>query len=404
MGITERLYYRDSYMKEFTARVVRTGPAGGQTEVVLDRTAFYPEGGGQPSDTGLLAGAPVTSVLERDGEVVHLVRGSVPSGEVIGGVEWERRFDHMQQHSGQHILSQAFEQLLGAKTVSFHMGAEVSTIDLATPGLGPEQVQAVEELSNRVVFEDRPILVHLLDPSELSRFDLRKGTEREGEIRVVEVEGFDSIPCGGTHCRSTGAVGLIKVTRWARRSGDVRVEFLCGWRALRDYRAKNEAVVALATSLAVRDQEVREAVERLMRDATETRRQAEQLRNQILDYQAAELAGKAEAVGEASVITTVLADRSPDELKHLAARVTSEPGRVVLLAATADKASVVFARSEDVPLDAGALLRQAAAPFGGRGGGRPNLAQGGIPDPANAQAVLDEALKAVRGILGGHAG
>ena len=401
MSSTERLYYRDSHLKEFTARVVRADPAGGQTEVVLDRTAFYPEGGGQPWDTGQLGGAPVTSVLEKDGEVVHLVQGSVPFGEVTGLVDWERRFDHMQQHSGQHILSQAFERVLGVKTVSFHMGAEVSTIDLSTGGLNPEQVQTVEDLSNQVVFEDRPILVHLLDPSELSQFDLRKGTEREGEIRVVEVEGFDSIPCGGTHCRTTGEVGTIKVTKWARRSGDVRVEFLCGWRALRDYRAKNEAVVALATGMAVRDQEVREAVERQMRDATETRRQAEQLRNQILDYQAAELAGKAEAVGKARVISTLLADRSPDELKRLAARLTAEPGRVVLLAATADKASVVFARSEDVHLDAGALLRQATAPFGGRGGGRPTLAQGGIPDPTNAQAALDEALKAVRAQLGG---
>ena len=401
MSSTERLYYRDSHLKEFTARVLRTNSAGGQTEVVLDRTAFYPEGGGQPWDTGLLAGALVTSVLERDGEVVHLVVGNVASGEVTGVVDWERRFDHMQQHSGQHILSQAFERVLGAKTVSFHMGAEVSTIDLSTGSLSPEQVQAVEDLSNRVIFEDRPILVHLLDPSELSQFDLRKGTEREGEIRVVEVEGFDSIPCGGTHCRSTGEVGMIKVTRWARRSGDVRVEFLCGWRALRDYRAKNEAVVALATSMAVRDQEVRDAVERQMHDATETRRQAEQLRNQILDYQAAELAGRAEAAGKAHVIAAVLDDRSPDELKHLAARLTSEPGRVILLAARADKASVVFARSEDVSLDAGVLLRQATAPFGGRGGGRPTLAQGGIPDPASAQAALDEALTAVRAALGG---
>ena len=401
MSSTERLYYRDSHLKEFTAHVVRANPAGGQTEVVLDRTAFYPEGGGQPWDTGLLAGAPVTSVLERDGEVVHLVQGSVPSGEVTGLVEWERRFNHMQQHSGQHILSQAFEQMLGAKTVSFHMGAEVSTIDLATGGLTPEQVQGVEDLSNTVVFEDRPILVHLLDPSDLSRMNLRKGTEREGEIRVVEVEGFDSIPCGGTHCRSTGEVGMIKVTRWARRSGDVRVEFLCGWRALRDYRAKNEAVVSLATSLAVRDQEVREAVERLMRDAEETRRQAEQLRNQILDYQAAELAGQAVAIGAASVITKVLADRSPDELKHLAARLTSEPGRVVLLVATTGKTSAVFGRSEDISLDVGALLRQTTAPFGGRGGGRPNLAQGGIPDPANAQAVLDAAQEAIRATLAG---
>jgi alanyl-tRNA synthetase len=396
---TERLYYRDSYLKEFSAHVVRASPAEGQVEVVLDRTAFYPEGGGQPADLGVLSNAQVTDVLDRDGEVVHVVRGSMPSGEVTGQVDWDRRFDHMQQHSGQHVLSQAFEQMVGAKTVSFHMGAEVSTIDLAIGALTPEQLQAAEDLSNRVIFEDRPILVHLLDPSELARLQLRKGSEREGEIRVVEVEGFDSIPCGGTHCRSAGAVGLIKVTRWARRSGDVRVEFLCGWRALRDYRAKNETAVVLATSLAVRDQDVREGVERLMREAVDLRKQTEHLRNQILDYQAIELAGRGQTIGSAWVIATVLEDRSPEELKHLAARIVAEPGKIVLLAAGTDKATLVFARSENLSLDAGALLRQAAAPFGGRGGGRPNLSQGGIPDPANTQAVLDEALRVVRSQL-----
>jgi alanyl-tRNA synthetase len=401
MASTKRLYYQDSYLKEFTATVVRASQAGGQTEVLLDRTAFYPEGGGQPSDMGLLAGAPVSGVLERDGEVIHLVEGDVPVGEVAGKVAWERRFDHMQQHSGQHILSQAFEQILGAKTVSFHMSADVCTIDLATPGLSPEQTYSVEDLSNQVIFENRPILVHLLESSDMSRFDLRKGTEREGEIRVVEVKGFDSIPCGGTHCRTTGEVGPIKVTRWARRSGDVRVEFLCGWRALRDYRGKNDTAVALATSLSVRDQEVRAAVERLMLDSTELRRQTQQLRNQILDYQAVELAGKAETIGSASVVSAILVGCSSEELKHLATRLTAEPGRVALLAASADRTSVVFARSEEISLDAGALLRQATGPFGGRGGGHPNLAQGGIPDPANAQSVLDEALKMVRAQMNG---
>src|SRR5512133_2682122 len=185
---TERLYYRDSYQKEFTARVVRSAQAGGQTEVVLDRTAFYPDGGGQPSDFGTLGGNPVTGVVDRDGEVVHLVRGDVPGGEVTGELDWQRRFDHMQQHTGQHVLSQAFERLLGAKTVSFHMGAEVSTIDLATSALDAAQVDAVEDLCNQVVVENRPVLVHFLAPSDLASLELRKGTDREGEIRVVEVE------------------------------------------------------------------------------------------------------------------------------------------------------------------------------------------------------------------------
>ncbi len=398
---TERLYYRDSYLKEFTARVLRNDAVGDRSEVVLDRTAFYPEGGGQPADLGTLDGAAVAGVIERDGEVVHLVRGRTPSGEVTGRLDWERRLDHMQQHTGQHVLSQAFERLLGAKTVSFHMGADVSTIDLAAPGLDAAQVAAVEDLSNSVVFENRPVLVHFLTESELASLELRKGTEREGEIRVVEIQDFDSIPCGGTHVRSTGEVGLVKVTRWARRSGDVRVEFLCGRRSLRDYRAKNETAVALATALAVRDAEVREAVERRLREADETRKHAEQLRNRLLDYEASELSRTSETVGAAALVVALLEGRSGEELKHLAGRIAAGPGRVALLGATGEKAALVFARSEDVGLDASALLRQAVGPFGGRGGGRPNLAQGGVPDGANVRAALDEAARAVRGLLGG---
>src|SRR5665647_610675 len=363
---TERLYYRDSYLKEFTARAVDARRSGDLTEVVLDRTAFYPEGGGQPWDLGTLGGLPVVSVVDEDGQVVHRVKGALPEGEMVGLVDWERRFDHMQQHTGQHILSQAFLRLLGAETVSFHLGADYASIDLSVPSLEAGQVEEVEELSNR---------------------------------GVSEVEGFDSIPCGGTHCRSTAEIGLIKITRWERRSGNSRVEFLCGGRALRDYRRKNEALLSLSAALSVKDSEVAGAVERVVREGEEARRRSEQLRNQLLDYQAREMAEGAERVGEASVVVALLEEYSAEELKHLAGKLVAVPGRVALLASAPEKVHLLFARSEDVALDAGKLLREASAPFGGRGGGRPNQAQGGIPNRADVRAVLDGALSSVRGLL-----
>lgn len=401
MGTTERLYYLDSYLTEFTARVqdVRPGTRPGDSEVTLDRTAFYPEGGGQPSDLGTLAGAPVAGVVERDGEVVHIVQGDAGNGEVVGQVNWPRRFDFMQQHSGQHVLSQAFSRLLRAETVSFHMGTDSSTIDLAIPSLSAEQTQAVEEAANQVVFDDRSILVHLLDPSDLERFDLRKGTARTEQIRVVEVGQFDSIPCGGTHTRSTGEIGLIKVTRWERRGGNTRVEFLCGGRALRDYRMKNETVVELAAGLSVRDVDVREAVDRLMREASESRRQAEQLRNRLLDHEAGALETRAVPVGPAMVVAALLEEGGPEQVRHLAGRLTSVPSRVALLAASGDRCYLAFARSEDLSVDVSALLRQASAPYGGRGGGRPNLAQGGAPNPGDARRILDAALESLSALL-----
>ncbi len=396
---TDRLYYHDSYHREFTARVVSTRSIDGHTEVVLDRTAFYPEGGGQPTDLGSLGGASVVAVVEREEEVVHRVQGEVPQGEVVGRLDWGRRFDHMQQHSGQHLLSQAFERLLDAKTVSFHMGPETSTIDLAVSSLVQDQVEAVERLTNQVVFESRPILIHLVEPSDLGRFELRKGTERTEQIRIVEIQDFDSIPCGGTHCRTTGEVGLVKVTRWDRRSGNTRVDFLCGWRALRDYQGKNVTVVDLAATLSVRDREVRGAVERLLRENAEVRHQAGLLRNQLLDYRAEELSRQAEPVGRGSVVVALLPSATPDELKQLATRLTEGQGRVALLAGGEDRAHLVFARSEDLSFDTSALLRRASGPFGGRGGGRPNLAQGGIPEPGRARLVLEGALRELRSIL-----
>lgn len=395
-GPTERLYYLDSYLATFTARVLEAREAGNHTEVVLDRTAFYPEGGGQPADTGALGGARVEGVVEKDGRVVHQVRGPVPSGEVAGEVDWERRFDHMQQHTGQHVLSQAFERLLGAQTVSFHMGRAAATIDLGISELSQEQVIQVEELCSRVVGESRPVKVHMLAPSDLARFELRKGTDRLDRIRVIEVEGFDAIPCGGTHVRSTSEVGLIKVVRWDRRGANTRVEFLCGDRALADYRAKNRAVLSLAATLHVRDSEVEDAVGKLLDEGSEMRQQVGRLRNQVLDFQAGELRAGASSVGKYEVVSAVLEDRSPDDLKHLAARLVESPSVVALLAVAGEKAHLVFARSDDVDVDAAALFRTASSPFGGRGGGRANLAQGGLPDPSHVPAVLDAALKQLR--------
>lgn len=396
---TVRLYYRDSYLKEFAARVLDVRPAQGHTEVILDRTAFHPEGGGQPSDLGLLGGLPVVGVVERGGEVIHRVQGPALDGEVAGQVDWERRFDFMQQHSGQHILSQAFERAIGVPTVSFHLGLDSSTIDLAVTSLVAEQVDAVEKLANGVVLENRPILVHLVEPSDLARFELRKATERTEKIRVVEVAEFDAIPCGGTHCRSTGEVGLVKVVRWERRGGNARVEFLCGGRALRDYQEKNRAVVGLAAALSVKDREVPEAVERLRRELSESRCRGEQLRDRLLDYEAKDLLRRAIAVGKAAVVSALLPGYGPEELKRLAARITSRPSRVALLAAGSEKAHLVFARSEDLDVDAGLLLRQVCAPLAGRGGGRPNLAQGGIPESDRAGAALEAALRELRSAL-----
>jgi len=421
--LTHKLYYDDPYQREFTARVVERLTIGGRPAVVLDRTAFYPTSGGQPGDRGTLNGIAVLDVSEReDGQIVHVLAGSLAGEQVAGVIDWARRFDHMQQHTGQHILSQACERLgagspqLPAETVGFHLGDEapsrltsrnggrdgaskVCTIDLNCTSLSPEQAAAIEDLANQVVFENRPVIARFVTAEELAQLSqvrarLQPPTGRE-QIRLVEVQGFDWSLCGGTHVRAAGEIGLIKVRKWERRGDTVRVDFYCGRRALADYRWKNAAVNELAASLSIKDDELASTVTRLLAEAAESRRQLNFARERLLDYEAAELAASAEPIAAGRVVRQVFEGRNVEEVRHLAQRLTARPGIMALLGVRADKAQLIFARAADVAVDVNALLKTAVAVVGGRGGGTPALAQGGGPEVAR----LDEALAVAYGQL-----
>jgi len=279
MAITERLYYADCYLREFQARVIRTSSEAGGVRVFLDRTAFYPESGGQPADQGTLAGIAVLDVVEEGEEVAHVLTES-PSTEVVQGIiDWRRRFDHMQQHTGQHVLSAAFEKAGGYKTVSFHLGTETSTIDLDSDRVGAKQIEETEELANKIVFENRPVQISFRPSAEANQMDLRKPAFREGDIRVVEVEGFDLSACGGTHVIQTGAIGLISIRKVDTSKGLTRVAFVCGGRALRrarrDFAILTEAARQFSTGL--------ENVPELIAKQAQELRDAERLRNKLLE-------------------------------------------------------------------------------------------------------------------------
>src|SRR5260370_19819813 len=243
--MTERLYYTDSYLTEFRARVVDQSADG--RRIYLDRTAFYPTSGGQLFDTGSIAGAPVEDVVDEGDRIAHVIGSAVAPGEVECRLNWERRFDHMQQHTGQHLLSAVMAELFGIATVSVHFGAESSTIDLATPALAAEQVRAAELRANQAVCENRPVTVTFADDSD--DLGLRKASERAGVLRVVAIEGLDRSACGGTHVRATGEIGPLLIRKLDKVRNTVRVEFLCGLRALRRARADYEALASIAQAL-----------------------------------------------------------------------------------------------------------------------------------------------------------
>jgi alanyl-tRNA synthetase len=299
-------------------------------------------------------------------------------------IEWSRRFDHMQQHTGQHVLSAAFDRLLHVRTVSFHMGDASSTIDLARE-VTPAELAAAEEEANRVVWEDRPVAIRFATPAEAAALPLRKEPVREGTLRLIDVEGFDLSACGGTHVLRTGAIGIIAVASVERFKGGSRVEFVCGGRALRRFHVLRDAAAIAGRLLSVGPDELAASIERLQADGRDLRRATTALQSELARFRADELAASAEpltrraAAAPAPPLKFVARalDADASALKPLAAAVAVNAGFLVALMSTSQPAVVVIARSPDVSIAANALVAAVIARFGGKGGGRPELAQAG---------------------------
>jgi alanyl-tRNA synthetase len=394
--MTKRLYFDDAYLRAFDARVVARAMRAGRPAVALDRSAFYPEGGGQPGDHGLLDDVPVVDTQSEDDVVWHLLDGGLAADEVHGSIDWARRFDFMQQHHGQHLLSAAFEQLYDAATVAVHMGEELCTVDVARPAFSAGEVAAAEELANQIIWEDHPIDARFVDGATLATLPLRKPPGTYAQIRIVSVDGFDHSACGGTHPRHTGEVGSIVVRRWERRGETTRLEFVCGGRALHDYRWKNGLIANLAGALSVGAGELPDAIARLREAEERSRKALRAAEEQLIASEAQALLANAERIDGAPVVVQQFVDRQLDSIRRLAGQIAAGGG-IALLAGSGVQAQLVYARAAGLPYDMGAILRRTVTIIGGRGGGRPESAQGGGSDNDR----IPEALQAARAILAG---
>ena len=374
--MTERLYYTDAYLREFDAAVIERTVHDGQPAVVLDRTAFYPSSGGQPFDEGTLDDVRVIDVVDDDGRVLHVLDRPIDRPRVAGAIDWNRRFDHMQQHTGQHVLSAAFDRLFDVRTESFHLGADYSTIDLARE-MTPAEIGRAEDEANRIVWEDRPVTVRFAGAEEVAALPLRKESRRDGTLRLVEILDFDLSACGGTHVSRTGAIGSIVVSATERFRGGSRVTFLCGGRALRGYRGLRDAVAASVRALSVLPADLPAAIERMQADAKELRRLVKDYQSKVAAQEADTLADSAVTAGSVKLVATALNGWDAAGLKTIAARIAERSGHVAVLISESAPAAVVIARAAGLPHDAGALLRTIVNRHGGKGGGRPELAQGG---------------------------
>jgi alanyl-tRNA synthetase len=402
--MTQRLYYDDSYTTQFAARIVERTEVGGRPTVVLDRTFFYPSSGGQPNDLGTLNGVDVNDVAirEGDGAILHVLSGPATGEEAEGRIDWPRRFDHMQHHTGQHILTQAFVEVAAANTVSFHLSPNSITIDLDRPPPVQEIVEQVEDLANQIVIENRPVTARVLSEEEARQLGARirrvPGHLATDGLRVVEVADFDLTACGGTHVARTGEIGMVKVVKVEKHKEGSRVEFVSGGRALRDYRAKNAALQAVASDLTVGFWEVGQAVSRLKDQLQEAQSGLKRATTALLEAEAPTLLASAKARNSARIVSRAFEGRDPGDVRALASRLVQESGTIVLLGAAGEKAQLIFARSADLPYDVSAVLKSALAVLGSdRGGGRPEFAQGGgVPASLEqVQRALAEAEKAI---------
>ncbi|MDX6611878.1 MAG: alanyl-tRNA synthetase [Blastocatellia bacterium] len=400
MPPTERLYYDDSHLIDFDAQVVNVeSTTDGRLAVTLDRTAFYPTGGGQPNDTGTLASARVVDCIEGEGaSVQHVIEGTAPSaGETVhGSIDWKRRLDHLQQHSGQHILSQAFVSLFGAETRGFRMLDQVCEIDVALDQPTDEKIQQAVDLANQIVWEDRVVTIRHVTPEEAATLPLRKEPAVAGELRLIEIAGFDLTPCGGTHAQRTGEVGVLAVRSWERAKGLTRIEFVAGGRALADYRRANDTARRTAALFSAGRDDGSALAERMLEDNKELHRRIraleeiaarveaeELLRDAGIDSRLGNIEVSGYTVREGSIsgpriVAQSFDNRDADALKRLALALVAHPQTIALLGSRdKETARLVFARSPDAPGDMNGLMRKACEMIEGRGGGKADLAQGG---------------------------
>jgi alanyl-tRNA synthetase len=403
--MTERLYYRDSHLREFDALVLSCEEDAGRWRVKLDRTAFYPSSGGQPHDTGKLGGVSVLEVADEDDHtVIHYLSAAIPVGPIHGEVDWPRRIDHMQQHTGQHMLSAAFLELFHFPTVSFHLGRETSTIDLDAPSIVARHVEEAERRTNEIIMQDREVRIRYGTAGELAEAGIRKRVDREGVLRAIEIEGIDRQPCGGTHLARTGEAGSLLIRKVERRRETWRLEFVCGLRSLAAARSDFAALTQAASLLSCGLPAVPAAIEKTIEERRAQHAASKRLEERLAEHEArALLAAKPQTSRTGMrLIAAILEEATPAYLVKLSKMLMSEAGIVALLASRSS-GHVVFAHSKDptggFSGDMSSLLRETLKEFDGKGGGSEGFAQGNL---ANA-SMADKAIARAR-VLAGFCG
>jgi alanyl-tRNA synthetase len=382
--MTERLYYRDAYVRDFNARVLKRADDG--RRLYLDQTAFYPTSGGQPNDLGSIAGVPVVDVTDEGEEIAHITAAPVVADEVACHIDWSRRYDLMQQHTGQHLISAVFADTFGYQTISVHFGDGMSSLDLDPTAIDAQQVREAEARANALIAENRPVTVSFEDASTAT--GLRKPSDRDGTLRIVSIAGVDRSACGGTHVRSTSEIGVLLLRRQERIRKNTRIEFVCGLRAARRSRADYDALSGTAQLLSASVDELPTIVSSQLQQLKEAEQSRRRLDNEIAEYRAREKHGATPPDSEGiRRYSSVVESGTLDDWRSFAIAMSTLPRSVCVIGISASR-NVLVSASEDSTVDAGATVKTVTAAVGGRGGGSPRLAQGVFPDDGAFERAL----------------
>jgi alanyl-tRNA synthetase len=390
---TKCLYLENPYQVEFEARVLEKVTWEKKPALILDQTLFYPESGGQPFDKGTINGIEVIKVLVDEAKIIHLLAEDIPTGKVAGKIDWQTRFDYMQQHSGQHILSQCFHERLGAETLAFHLGEDISTLEMDLRKISEEEVENIEKRANEIVFEDREIKCYFIPEEKIESVPLRRPPKKKGLIRVVEVSDFDFSACGGTHVRRTGEIGLIKIMRLERIRNNIRFEFLCGKRTLEDFIRKNRIIRELSTRFTVNEGEILSTVDKLSSDLKSQKRGRKKLQEKIAHYEAQEFIQEAKG----KIIKEVFVDKTPEEARFLALNIIRKGDFVVLMGLKGEeRGHLILACSQNLNIDMRELVPQVSPLMKGKGGGSPSLVEIAGEEKENLEQALDKAFEFIK--------
>lgn len=389
---TKRLYFDDPYQTQFEAEIKEKNSVEGKPAVVLDQTLFYPESGGQPCDKGHINDIPVLKVFEEGEKIVHVLAQDIKADRITGIIDWDTRFDHMQQHSGQHILSQVFHRYLKGKTMSFHLGEKTSTVEIDIRKISTQELEDVEKQANDVVFENREIRCSFISDTRVDEVPLRKPPVKTGELRIVEVQNFDYTACGGTHPRRTGEIGLIKILKWDRIRDNIRFEFVCGKRALIDYRMRINVLRDVTNRFSSGETDLIDMVDKLFQDYKTQKKINRQIQESISGYEARDFIEQAES----RIIKKIFADKSVDEARLLALNIIRTSDHIVLFGLKlAERVHLIFACPENAGINMRDLVPKVTPIIDGKGGGRPSLVEISGSQPDKLSEALETACEEV---------